>query len=71
MKIKILKSAGVLINGEVMVVQIGKIMDVAKSVGTHLVKNNVAIVYECQLEHVPDPEPESPTEEQSEDTEVE
>lgn len=69
MKIKILKSAGVLIDGEVMIVQIGKIIDVAKSVGTHLVKNNIAMVYECQLEHVPEPEP--PVEEQTKDTEVE
>ena len=42
MKVKILKSAGVIYKNEVMVVQIGKVMDLQKSLANHLIKIKVA-----------------------------
>ena len=42
MKVKILKSAGVIYKNEVMVVQIGKEMDLQKSLANHLRKIKVA-----------------------------
>lgn len=42
MKVKILKSAGVIYKNEVMVVQVGKEMDLQKSLANHLIKIKVA-----------------------------
>ena len=42
MKVKILKSAGVVYKNEVMVVQVGKEMDLQKSLANHLIKIKVA-----------------------------
>lgn len=56
MKVKILKSAGIIYKNEVMVVQIGKEMDLQKSLANHLIKIKVA-------EHVKEETIEETTEE--------
>lgn len=76
MKIKILKSAGVIVKDDVMVIQVGKVIETNRSLANHLIKNGLAEVFEDTQEEVPQEEPtETPQEDvdenKEEETEVE
>lgn len=43
MKVRIQKSAGVIFKNDIIVVQLGKVLDLPKPLASHLVKNNIAV----------------------------